>query len=155
MSDYTSRDTRPKNDECAKEYDSLYVCDQCIDNLFDKREYAYEKALEWSGNDREFVKRAGYALMAYLAVHDVNADDKTLAQFLPIIKKGSDDQRNFVKKSVNWALRQIGKRNIQLNGMAVQTDKEIVEHESKSAKWISSDALRELQSENNMSRLKH
>jgi len=100
-------------------------------------------------------QRAGYALMAYLAVHDTDADDKTLAQFLPIIKKGSDDQRNFVKKSVNWALRQIGKRNLQLNRMAVKTAKEIGELESKSAKWIASDALRELQSETILSRLKN
>ena len=147
--------TEQQMDEWADEFDSWDVCDQCCGNLFDKTEYAYEKALEWSGNDREFVKRAGYALMAYLAVHDTDADDKTLAQFLPIIKKGSDDQRNFVKKSVNWALRQIGKRNLELNRMAVKTAKEIGELESKSAKWIASDALRELQSETILSRLKN
>jgi len=142
-------------DEWANEFDSWDVCDQCCGNLFDKTKYAYEKALEWSGNNREFVKRAGYALMAYLALHDTDADDKTIAQFLPIIKKGSDDQRNFVKKSVNWALRQIGKRNLRLNRLAVKTAKEIGELESKSAKWIASDALRELQSETILSRLKN
>ena len=147
--------TERQMDEWANEFDSWDVCDQCCGNLFDKTKYAYEKALEWSGNDREFVKRAGYALIAYLAVHDTDADDKTLAQFLPIIKKGSDDQRNFVKKSVNWALRQIGKRNLQLNRMAVITAKEIGELESKSAKWIAADALRELQSETILSRLKN
>jgi 3-methyladenine DNA glycosylase AlkD len=142
-------------DEWANDFDSWDVCDQCCGNLFDKTEYAYEKALEWSGNDREFVKRAGYALMAYLAVHDANADDKTLAQFLPIIKKGSDDQRNFVKKSVNWALRQIGKRNLELNRMAVKTAKEISRLDAKSAKWIASDALRELQSDSVLSKLRN
>jgi 3-methyladenine DNA glycosylase AlkD len=147
--------TERQMDEWANEFDSWDVCDQCCGNLFVRTKYAYEKALKWSGNDREFVKRAGYALIAYIAVHDAQADDKTLAQFLPIIKKGSDDQRNFVKKSVNWALRQIGKRNLQLNRMAVKTAKEIGQLESKSAKWIAADALRELQSETILSRLKN
>jgi 3-methyladenine DNA glycosylase AlkD len=147
--------TGQQMDQWAREFDSWDVCDQCCGNLFVKTKHAYEKALEWSSADQEFVKRAGYALMAYLAVHDTNADDKTLAHFLPIIKKGSDDERNFVKKSVNWALRQIGKRNLQLNRMAVKTAKEIGELESKSAKWIAADALRELQSETILSRLKN
>ncbi len=146
--------SKQQMDEWASEFGSWDVCDQCCGNLFVKTKYAYVKALEWSGNDREFVKRAGYALMAYIAIHDAEADDKMLAQFLPIIKKGSDDQRNFVKKSVNWALRQIGKRNLQLNRMAVKTASEISALESKSAKWIASDALRELQSEAVLSRLK-
>src|SRR2546425_6236300 len=137
--------TEQQMDEWANEFDSWDVCDQCCGNLFDKTKYAYEKALEWSGNDREFVKRAGCALMAYLAVHDTDAGDKTLAQFLPIIKKGSDDQRNFVKKSVNWALRQIGKRNLHLSRMAVNTAQANCERERKSAKSISSHALRYLQ----------
>lgn len=148
------RVTEKQMEEWVKEFNSWDVCDHCCMNLFDKTVFAYEKAVEWAGRDEEFVKRAGYVLMASLALHDKKADDAKFEKFLPIIKKGSNDDRNFVKKAVNWALRQIGKRNLNLNKLAIKTANDIKKLDSKSAKWIASDALRELQSEAIKERLK-
>ena len=128
-------------------FDSWDICDQCCSNLFDKTRFAYEKAGEWSNREEEFVKRAGFVLMAALAVHDKKATDEELFQFLPIIERGATDDRNFVKKAVNWALRQIGKRNLNLNKAAVKTAEEIQQSDSRSARWIAADAIRELTSE--------
>jgi len=130
----------------VRDFDSWDVCDQCCSNLFDKTEFAHKKALEWSKRKEEFVKRAGFVLMATLAVHDKNAADEEFLKFLPIIKREAVDERNFVKKAVNWALRQIGKRNSSLNKAAVKAAEEIQKIDSKSAKWIASDAVRELRS---------
>ncbi len=131
----------------AADFDSWDVCDQVCSNLFDKTEFAYQKAHEWSGRKEEFVKRSGFVLMAALSVHDKKANDDKFLEFLPIIKKEAIDDRNFVRKAVNWALRQIGKRNMNLNRAAIEKAKEIQEIDSKSARWIASDALRELTAE--------
>jgi 3-methyladenine DNA glycosylase AlkD len=131
----------------VKDFDSWDVCDQCCSNLFDKTELAHKKAIEWSRRNEEFVKRAGFVMMAALAVHDKRAGDEAFLKFLPIIKRESVDNRNFVRKAVNWALRQIGKRNQTLNKAAIQTAKEIQNIDSNSARWIASDALRELNGE--------
>ncbi len=131
----------------VKDFDSWDVCDQCCSNLFDKTKFAHQKAVEWSKREDEFVKRAGFTLMATLAVHDKKAADEEFLKFLPIIKDESIDDRNFVKKAVNWALRQIGKRNPNLNGIAIKVAEEIQQINSKSARWIASDAIRELTSE--------
>jgi 3-methyladenine DNA glycosylase AlkD len=133
-------------DGWVRDFDSWDICDQCCGNLFDKTPYAYEKAFEWSKDKSEFVKRAGYVMMAALAVHDKAAGDEKFVEFLKVIKKGADDERNFVKKAVNWALRQIGKRNKRLNRLAIETANEIKVMDSSSARWIASDALRELTS---------
>jgi 3-methyladenine DNA glycosylase AlkD len=130
----------------AADFDSWDICDQCCGNLFDKTEFAYRKAVEWAARDGEFVKRAGFALMAWLAFHDKRAPDEAFLGLLPVIKRESVDGRNYVKKAVNWALRHIGKRNAALNIMAIQTAKEIQEMGSKPGRWIASDALRELTS---------
>lgn len=137
----------------VKDFDSWDVCDQCCSNLFDKTKFAYQKATEWSERKEEFVKRAGFVLMATLAVHDKKAADKEFLKFLPIIKDESIDDRNFVKKAVNWALRQIGKRNLNLNKMAIKTAGEIQQIDSKSAMWIAADAIRELTDEAVQNRL--
>jgi len=139
--------TERQMDEWVNDFDSWDVCDQCCGNLFVRTKIAYEKAVDWSRNDREFVRRAGYAMMAYLAVHDKEMDDESFAKLLPLIAKGSTDERNFVKKSVNWALRQIGKRNLELNRLAIKAAREISRLDSKSARWVASDALRELESD--------
>ena len=138
----------------AKDFDSWDVCDQCCNNLFRQTEFAYQKAVEWSSREEEFVKRAGFVLMAALAVHDKNATDAEFLEFLPVIRKESIDSRNFVKKAVNWALRQIGKRNLPLNRKAIETAKEIQRMDSRGAKWIASDAIRELTGETVQRRLK-
>jgi 3-methyladenine DNA glycosylase AlkD len=129
----------------ARDFDSWAVCDQVCMNLLDKTPDAYKMAVEWSQRDEEFGKRAGYALMASLAVHDKKADDLKFASFFPFIKAGSLDERNFVKKAVNWALRQIGKRNDALNVLAVRCAEQILLEGTSSARWVARDALRELQ----------
>lgn len=128
----------------VKDFNSWDICDQICSNLFDRTSFAYGKVLEWTSRDEEYVKRAGYALMAVLAVHDKKVNDEVFLVFLPIIKAGATDERNFVKKAVNWALRQIGKRNANLNKVAIKVAEEIHSIDSKSARWIASDALREL-----------
>ena len=131
----------------AKDFDSWDVCDQCCGNLFDKTRFAYAKAREWSQREEEFVKRAGYVLMAELAVHDREAPDSEFLGFLPIIEEGSADPRNFVKKAVNWALRQVGKRSLKLNREALKAAKRISKRGTPSSRWVASDAIRELESE--------
>jgi 3-methyladenine DNA glycosylase AlkD len=134
------------------DFDSWDVCDQVCD-LFGKTPLAYQKAFEWSKRQEEFVKRAGFVLMAELAAHDKKAPDEKLAQFLPVIARESTDERNFVKKAVNWALRNIGKRDRYLNGLAIETAGQIRQVPSKSARWIAADALRELTGEKVQARL--
>ncbi len=136
------------------DFDSWDVCDQVCSNLFDRTEFAYQKAIEWSERKEEFVKRAGFVLMAVLAVHDKKANDEAFLKFLPVIKREATDDRNFVRKAVNWALRQIGKRNLKLNANAIEIAKEIQIIDSKSARWIASDALRELTDEKIQKRLR-
>ena len=97
-------------EEWVRGFDSWDVCDQVCSNLFDKTDCAHKKAIEWSFRKEEYVKRAGFALMAALAVHDKAAKDSDFLRFLPAIKRESTDERNFVRKAVNWTLRQIGKR---------------------------------------------
>jgi 3-methyladenine DNA glycosylase AlkD len=139
--------TEAQMERWAADFDSWDVCDQCCSNLFDKTPFAYQKAVEWSGREAEFTKRAAFALIAALAVHDKKAEDARFELFLPILLREATDERNYVKKAANWALRQIGKRNRRLNRLAIQTAEEIARIDSKSARWIAADALRELQSE--------
>jgi 3-methyladenine DNA glycosylase AlkD len=128
----------------VKDLDSWALCDACCFNLFDKTAVSLAKAVEWSSRKREFEKRAGFALMASLAVHDKKAPDAAFLKFLPLIEREAVDDRNFVRKAVNWALRQIGKRNERLRRAAIQVAKRIHGMDSKSARWIAADALREL-----------
>ena len=128
------------------DFDSWDVCDQVCSSLFDKTEFAYPKVFEWTKRDEEFVKRAGFVLMACLSVHDKNMNDGEFEKFFPIIMREAKDERNFVKKAVNWALRQIGKRNKRLNAKALKTAKEIQKIDSKAARWIANDAIWELES---------
>lgn len=138
----------------AADFDSWDVCDQCCGSLFDRTAYSYRKAFEWSKREETFVKRAAFALMAYLAVHDKRAEDQKFAAFLPVIVRESGDDRNYVKKAVNWALRQTGKRNRHLNALAIETARQIAKIDSRAARWIASDALRELTSSKIQSKLR-
>ena len=138
----------------VKDFDSWDICDNACGHLFDKTEYSYKKAIEWSRRDEEFVKRAGFAIMAWDAVHDKKSNDEKYEDFLKIIKKEAVDERNYVKKAVNWALRNIGKRNISMNKKAIKTAQEIKKIDSKSSRWIANDAIRELTSEKIQTRLK-
>jgi len=130
----------------AADFDSWDIVDGSCGNLFDKTKFAVSKAHEWSKRKEEYVKRAGFVLMAELAVHDKKASDKIFLDFLPVIIREASDERNFVKKAVNWALRQIGKRNTFLNASAIKTCTEIRKSDSRSANWVAAGALRELTS---------
>ena len=153
MIDDPQRITADRLDRWATEFDSWDLCDQCCNRLFSKTPFARQKAMAWAGRPEEFVKRAGFVLMAVLAVHDKKAPDKQFDPFFKRIKAEADDERNFVKKAVNWALRQIGKRNRSLNKKAIRVAEEIRQFESKAARWVARDALRELRSENVQKRL--
>ena len=144
MVDDAGQVTKAQMEEWVEDFDSWDVVDGCCGNLFDKTPFAVAKAREWCKRDEEFEKRAGFVLMAELAVHDKSAKDQVFLDFLPFIIDGASDSRNFVKKAVNWALRQIGKRNLRLNKGAVTTAAKIQKMESGPAKWVGSDALREL-----------
>ena len=128
----------------AVDFDSWDVCDQVCMNLFDRTPYAYFKVLEWSTRQEEFVKRAAFTLMACLAVHDKQAGNERFLDFLPVIEREAADPRNYVKKAVNWALRQIGKRNADLRRAAIQSAERLLASGSSSAGWVARDALREL-----------
>ena len=141
-------------DRWVRDFDSWDVVDGSCGNLFDKTPFAVAKAKDWCKREEEFVKRAGFVLMAELAVHDKEAKDKVFLDFLPVIIGGASDSRNFVKKAVNWSLRQIGKRNLKLNKAAVSTALKIQKIESGAAKWVASDAMRELKSPQVLKRLR-
>jgi 3-methyladenine DNA glycosylase AlkD len=122
-------------------------------NLFEKTPLADKKIRDWSTRDEEFVKRAAYALIACLAWHDKEAGDEEFIEYFPIISAGATDERNFVKKAVNWGLRNIGKRNLNLNARAIEVAHQINQIDSRSARWIASNALRELESDKVQERL--
>ena len=138
--------TEKEMEEWVKDFDSWDICDQVCSNIFCRSKLAYKKVFDWSEDKREFVKRTSFALIACLAVHDKKAKDKDFLQFFPLIEKAAEDERNFVKKAVNWSLRQIGKRNLKLNKKAIQLAKDIRgSNDCKSAKWVANNALTELE----------
>ncbi len=139
--------TNDQMDTWANEFDSWDVCDQVCTSLFDRTPYAYEKVQQWAGAEQEFVKRAAFCLMAGLAVHDKQASDQVFEDLMPLLILHAVDERNYVKKAVNWALRNIGKRNVSLNKKALTAAYEIQKSNSRSARWIAADAIRELQSQ--------
>jgi 3-methyladenine DNA glycosylase AlkD len=136
--------TDEQTESWVKGINSWDVCDQFCMNLLWKVPFARQKVAQWARREDEFVKRAAYALIACLAWHDKSVPDEDFLLFLCIIKEGATDDRNFVKKAVNWALRGIGKRSIRLNKAAVKTAQEILRIDSRAARWIAADALREL-----------
>jgi 3-methyladenine DNA glycosylase AlkD len=146
--------TEEQMEEWVKGIDSWDVCDQVCMNLFEKNQLAWKKIVDWSGREEEFVKRTAFSLTACLAWHDKKASDEKFVALLPVIIRGATDERNFVKKAVNWALRNIGKRNLKLNEAAINTAKEIQRLDSKAARWIAGDAIRELESDAIQSKLR-
>ena len=137
----------------VRDFDSWDVCDQVCSSLFDRTPYAWEKAVTWSERDEEFVKRAGFVLMAALAAHARKTPDERFEVFFEIILREACDERNFVKKAVNWALRGIGKRSQYLNRLAIEAAQRMAEIPCRAARWNAKDALRELQSEKIQKRL--
>jgi len=138
--------TDAQMEEWVVEFDSWDVCDQVCGNLFNRAPLGWEKAVAWCHRPEEFVRRAGFVLMAYLAVHDKKASDELFLPFFPLIREYAVDERNFVKKAVNWALRQIGKRNATLMPQALALAEELSISSSRSARWIGTDTARELRS---------
>ena len=137
----------------VRDFDSWDVCDQVCSSLFDRTPYAWDKAVTWSERDEEFVKRAGFVLMAALAAHARKTPDERFEVFFEIILREACDERNFVKKAVNWALRGIGKRSQYLNRLAIEAAQRMAEIPCRAARWNAKDALRELQSEKIQKRL--
>jgi 3-methyladenine DNA glycosylase AlkD len=146
--------TEEQMEDWVKDINSWDVCDQVCDNLFEKNQLAWKKIIDWSEREEEFVKRTAFSLIACLSWHDKKASDEKFIELLPVIIRGATDERNFVKKAVNWALRNIGKRNLNLNRAAINTAKEIQRLDSKAARWIAADAIRELESDAIQSRLR-
>ena len=124
--------------------DSWDICDQVCGNLWDKTPVAWGKLRAWTRREEEFVRRAGFALIAYLAWHDKQAADARFVAVLPLIRRGAVDERNFVKKAVSWALRNIGKRNPALRRESLRLAKELRLSDSRAARWVGADAVREL-----------
>lgn len=153
MVDDPSQVTERQMDSWTEEFCSWDLCDQCCTNLFRLSPFAWSKAFEYTLRPEEYVKRAGFVLMAVLAVHDKIAVDQCFIECLEAIDRECEDPRNYVRKAVNWALRQIGKRSPGLNAVAVERAEMLLKRESKAARWIAADALRELRSEAVQARL--
>ena len=145
--------TEAQMENWVADLNSWDVCDQVCMNLFDKSPLAIKKVRDWSEREEEFVKRAAYSLIACIAWHDKAAEDQVFIDLFPVIVRGATDERNYVKKAVSWALRHIGKRNRRLNKAAIETAQEIKEIDSKAARWVASDVIRELESEKVQARL--
>ena len=165
--DDPARVTERQLEAWVRGFDSWDLCDQATTSLFDQAPLAWPKAVEWAGRDDEWVKRAGFTLMAGLAVHDQAAPDQAFLRLLPIIERGAFDERNFVRKGVNWALRNIGKRNRTLHAAAVACAERLRARANaeaggerggtpsvRAARWVAADALRELTSEKTIARLR-
>lgn len=144
----------PKNitedlmEKWVKTFENWEICDSFCMGIFAKSELALLKMLEWTERSSEFEKRAGFTIMATYCMADKKAENDLFEQFFPIIKREAHDDRLYVKKAVNWALRNIGKRNVDLNKSAIEIAKELLNFKSTSAKWIAKNALNELEKEN-------
>lgn len=149
-----SKVTPSQMNKWAREFESWDDTDQACTSLFDKTKHAWFKVRDWALSPKLFVKRAAFSLIAGLAVHDDKASDKDFIKLLPLIKRASTDDRNYVRKAVNWALRNIGKRNKNLNKEVIKFCNSLIKSKHKSAHWIASDALRELTSNKIQARLK-
>ena len=142
--DERDRVTPAQMDRWARAFDNWAICDHCCFHLFDQTLHAWAKIAEWTRRDEEFVKRAGFALIASVALHDKKAPDEPFLGALKMIERESTDDRNFVKKGVNWALRGIGRRNPKLKAAAVALSRNLAASSDKTARWIGKDALRDL-----------
>jgi len=139
--------TERQMDEWVAGLNSWDVCDQVCMSLFRKSPLAWKKIIEWSEREEEYVKRAAYALIACLAWYDKEAGDQRFSGLFPVIKRGATDERNYVRKAVSWALRNIGKRNRKLNRAALEVAEDIGQMDTRAARWIASDVKKELSSE--------
>lgn len=146
--------TPAQMDRRCRDFDSWAIVDTICFHLFDKTPHAFAKVKAWSNRRNEFEKRAAFALLASLGVHDKSASDESFAKCLPLIERAATDERNFVKKGVSWALRVIGRRSKDLNRAAVALSERLCAAEKPSARWVGRDALKELTSPAVIRRLK-
>jgi 3-methyladenine DNA glycosylase AlkD len=135
---------RSTMDRWTRDFQSWDICDACCCNLFDRTPYAWQKIGKWARSEHEYVRRAAFSTLAGLAVHDKDAPDRLFLNALALIERYAFDERNFVRKAVNWALRNIGKRNARLLPAAIACARRIRLQDTQSARWIAADALREL-----------
>jgi 3-methyladenine DNA glycosylase AlkD len=147
MVDDPAEVTEAQMEDWVVEFDSWDLCDQVCSNLFGRTPHAFDAAGAWMARPEEFVKRAGFTLLAERAVRDREHGDDFWRSWFAAIREGALDERNYVKKSVNWSLRQIGKRNLTLNAAAIEEAERLRDSDSRSARWIANDALRELRSD--------
>lgn len=141
-------------EKMVRDFKSWDLCDQTCKNLFNDLSFAEEKIYKWRSSREEFIKRAAFALICEFAVHRKKMENEKFEAFLELVIEASSDERNFVKKAVNWALRQIGKRNKYLHAKAIETAEKIKNLPYKSAKWIASGAIRELHEPKIIARIK-
>jgi 3-methyladenine DNA glycosylase AlkD len=141
--DEPTKVTSAQMDRWCRDFDNWGICDTLCFKLFDQTPHAWSKVAKWGGEPDEFVKRAAFALLASLALHDKKATDAQFLETLPLIERAAGDERNFVKKGVNWALRSIGRRNAKLNGACVTLAGRLAESRQPAPRWIGKDALRE------------
>ncbi|MBE0642514.1 MAG: DNA alkylation repair protein [Bacteroidetes bacterium] len=153
FTDEPSKVTEAQMDAWALDFNSWDITDQCCSNLFIHTPYAVEKVRQWAVREEEFVRRAAFAMLAALAVHSRTLVDGDFRTLLPLIAAAAEDERNFVKKAVNWALRQIGKRNLALHADAIALAEELAQRASRSSRWIARDALRELHNQGTIERI--
>jgi 3-methyladenine DNA glycosylase AlkD len=142
--DEPARVTPAQMDRWCRDFDNWGICDTVCFHLFDRTPYAFDKVVLWSTRRDEFVKRAAFALLASVALHDKRADDSRFVRCLPLIEAAATDERNFVKKGVSWALRAVGRRNAALNVAAVAAARRLSASPEAAAQWVGKDALREL-----------
>jgi 3-methyladenine DNA glycosylase AlkD len=154
MTDDPEQVTREQMEAWALDFESWDLCDQVIGNLFGRAPFAADVARAWTKRPETFVKRAGFVLIAVRAVHDRSASDRTFVAWFPTIRRGAEDDRNYVRKAVSWALRQIGKRNLALNGAAIREAEMLSTSSIPSARWVGRDALRELRLDQTRRRLR-
>ncbi len=143
MIDDPAKVTPAQMDRWCKSFDNWAICDTVCFKLFDRTPHTFEKVAQWAGKREEFVKRGGFALLASVALHDKKASDEGFLRCLPLIERAADDERNFVKKGVSWALRSIGKRNARLQTAAMAVARRLSTSDEPAARWIGKDALRE------------
>jgi 3-methyladenine DNA glycosylase AlkD len=142
--DEPGRVTPHQMDRWSRDFDNWAICDTICFHLFDRTPHAWRKIPQWARRRDEFVKRGAFALLASLTVHDKQAEDERFLRGLVLVERAADDERNFVKKAVNWALRSIGKRNAALHAAAVAVAHRLADKDSPAARWVGKDALREL-----------
>jgi 3-methyladenine DNA glycosylase AlkD len=142
--DEPARVTPAQMDRWCRDFDNWAVCDHLCFHLFDRTPHAFAKIAQWAPREEEFVRRAAFALLASVALHDKSAGDERFLESLSFIERAATDDRNFVKKGVSWALRSVGRRNAKLKAASVKLSRRLVDSEEPSARWIGRDALREL-----------